>query len=556
MLKNPVKHSKRYQQIVNAFLKNGFSHFLFRIGLTDRAFQKEHQQDDNINLQDVGKKLKETLQTLGPTFIKLGQIASSRRDLVPKAVADELEKLHDEVSAFSYEEVKSIIQTELGEPVEETFATFTEEPLATASIGQVHTATLFTGEEVAVKIQRPNIKAKVAVDLEIVRDLARIAHSRMEWARTYHIRDMMEELSASLQEELDYYREGSNGERIREQFSENPNIVVPKIFWNYTTKKVLTMEQIKGIKVSHIECLEKEGYDCTLLADRIANAMLSQVLEHGFFHGDPHAGNIFILPHHRVAFVDFGMTGHLIGDMRENFTSLLMNVRQTDAKGMIKTFSRMDLLDDVENIPALERELNILLEKYYNTSLEQLNLGSIILEIFNIAYQHHVDIPKDVAIIGKAIITMEDIIKPLDPSFSIMDAVEPFGEKLLKRRYHPKRVAERFASEVTENIELLKDLPADFKQISTIIKKGKLQFEMNVKELHAFQKRLDKISNRLSFSIILLSFSILMASLIIGAAISGHTTLIWRLPVIEIGSVIATLMFLFMIFTIIRSGRM
>src|SRR5699024_713189 len=298
--------------------------------------------------------------------------------------------------------------------------------------------------------------------------------------------------------------------------------VIPKIYWNYTTKKVLTMERIKGIKVSHVERLSEEGFDCTLLADRIANAMLSQVLVLGFFHGDPHAGNIFILSNHRVAFFDFGMIGHLIGDMREILTSLLMNVRQIDAKGMIKLFSRMDLMDNVVNIPALERELNILLEKYYNTSLEQLNLGSIILEIFNIAYQHHVDIPKDVAIIGKAIITMEDIIKPLDPSFSIMSAVEPFGEKLLKKRYHPKRVA--------ENIELLKDLPTDFKQIATILKKGKLQFEMNVKELHAFQQRLDKISNRLSFSIILLSFSILMASLIIGAAISGHTTLIWRLP--------------------------
>src|SRR5699024_1254798 len=174
--------------------------------------------------------------------------------------------------------------------------------------------------------------------------------------------------------------------------------------------------------------------------------------------GDPHAGNIFILTNHRVAFIYLEMTGHLIGEMRENFTSLLVNVRQTDAKGMSKTFSTMDLVDDVENIPALARELNILLEKYYNTSLEQLNVGSIILEIFNIAYQLHVDIPKDVAIIGKAIITMDDIIKPLDPSFSIMSAVEPFGEKLLKKRYHPKRVAERFASEVSENIELLKDL--------------------------------------------------------------------------------------------------
>src|SRR5699024_10428263 len=210
------------------------------------------------------------------------------------------------------------------------------------------------------------------------------------------------------------------------------------------------------------------------------------------------------------------------------------------------------------------RELNILLEKYYNTSLEQLYLGSIILEIFNIAYQHHVDIPKDVAIIGKAIITMEDIIKPLDPSFSIMSAVEPFGEKLLKKRYHPKRVAERFASEVSENIELLKDLPTDFKQIATILKKGKLQFEMNVKELHAFQQRVDKISNRLSFFNIsdqiffitfILSFTILLVTLILDATFFFNTNLLFLISVIEILYLLATFMLIFLISPINQFGR-
>lgn len=551
-----MKHSKRYQEIINAFLKNGFSHFLFRIGLTERAFHKEQTKDTNMNMTNIGIKLKETLQTLGPTFIKLGQIASSRRDLVPKEIANELEKLQDEVPAFSYEEIETIIEQELGQSITQIFASFEEEPLATASIGQVHIATLFSGKKIAIKIQRPNIEDKVTTDLEILRDLARIANSKIEWARAYHIRDMIEEFSTSLYNELDYYQEGRNGERIAAQFKDNPHVHVPKIYWEYTTKKVLTMEKVNGIKVNQTEKLQEQGYDCSLLAERVANAMFEQVLEHGFFHGDPHAGNIFILPYHQVSFIDFGMVGQLIGDMRIHFTSLLIHVKQKNAKGMIKTFSKMDLLDNVENISSLQRELDLLLEKYYDASLGDINLGTIMLEVFHIAYLHHMEIPKDIAIIGKAIITTEDIIKGLDPNFSIMKAVEPFGEKLLKERYHPKRLLEQTIVEASENIELLKDVPKDMKQISTIIKKGKLKFEMNVKELDSFQKRLDKISNRLSFSIILLSFSILMCGLIVGAAISGHTTSIWRLPVIEIGSVIAILMFLFLIFTIIRSGRM
>lgn len=556
MFKKQMKHSKRYQEILNAFFKNGFSHFLFRIGLKERALQKNDINDTNMNFKNIGVKLRHTLQTLGPTFIKLGQIASSRHDLIPKEIADELAKLQDDVAAFAYENTVSIIEKELGMEVNDLFATLDPEPLATASIGQVHAATLFSGEEVVIKIQRPDIEKTVQTDLEILRDLARLMDDKIKWARTYHLRDMIEDFSYSLYNELNYIKEARNGERLQRQFKDDPSIKIPSIYWEYTTKKVLTMERIDGIKISDLETMDKEGVNRRLIANKVADAMLRQVLEYGFFHGDPHPGNIFVLPNNRIAFIDFGMVGHLLGETRHHFLNLLLQLKQENAKGMIKTFSKMELLNGVDDIRSLERDLDMLLAKYYDASLEEINIGQVIMEIFQISFQYNMDIPKDISIIGKAMLTVEEIIKRLDPTFRIIKAIEPYGEKILKDKLHPKRLLEQSYSEISENVELLKDLPKDVKQITNLIKRGKVQFEMNITEMQSFLKRMDRISNRLSFSIILLSFSILMCGLIVGASISGQTPSLWNLPLIEIGFVIAALMFLLMIFTIIRSGRM
>jgi len=554
MLKR-LQHSKRYRDIMNAFVKNGFSHLLFRIGLTSRK-QKQIDPEGNMNFKDIGIKLRHTLQSLGPTFIKLGQIAGSRRDLVPKEIAQELEKLQDEVEPFSYQSVKEVFLKEIGAIPEEIFASFDKDPTATASIGQVHIAELDTGEKVAIKVQRPEIEKNVYTDLEILKDIANVMDEKIAWARAYHIKDMIDELAESLHNELNYFTEGRNGERIGEQFHDDPVIHIPEIYWDYTTRRILTMECVDGIKVSHIDKIDEAGLDKKLIAERIADAMFEQVLDYGFFHGDPHPGNIFILPDNEISFIDFGMVGELSEELKINFAALLLNVKEQNAKKMIKTFYKMDLMDNVTDTTGLHRELDKLLRKYYDVSFREINLGGIILEIFNIAYRFQVDIPKDISIIGKAILTMEEIIKMLDPNFSIMQAVEPYGERIFKKRYHPRKILEDSITEITDNIDFLRNIPNDMKQISRMLQRGKLRFELNVTELQAFLKRLDRISNRLSFSIILLSFSILMCGLVIGASISGHTTMLWRLPVIEIGSVIAFLMFILLIFTIIRSGRM
>lgn len=558
MFQTTIRHSKRYQEIINVLIKNGLSHLLYRIGLTRQKAVSIEDEDleSNHTLVNLGTKLQKSLQELGPTFIKLGQIASTRRDIVPEPIAKELEKLQDDVQCFSYEQVESIFMEAFGQSPNELFVDFAMTPLATASIGQVHRAELPTGEIVAIKIQRPNIKETMNTDLDILFHIARLIEEKTKWGKTYQIVDMIEDFSTSLRNELDYLMEGRNAERINKQFVDDETVHIPNIHWEYTANKILTMEMIHGIKVNNASRLDAEGYDRKLIAKRIANSLFSQVLDHGFFHGDPHPGNIYIMPQNVISYLDFGMVGRLNDQMKHHFASLLIAVQQNSSKQMVEVFEAMELLDHVENSNALERDLDHLLVKYYDAALSTISLGQLLIDIFSIAYRHQVEIPADITVLAKAILTAEEVIEQLDPSFNIIEAIEPFGIKIMKERYHPRNLLKYALKDGLDDIETIRQLPKDIHDATTTINKGRLKFKLHVEDAPSFLQRLDRISNRLSFSIILLAFSILMVGLIIGASIAGETNLLFKLPVIELGGIVATVMFLFMLFTIFRSGRM
>ncbi|WP_153722480.1 ABC1 kinase family protein [Sporosarcina cascadiensis] len=554
MLKRKMKNAQRSQEIINVFLKNGFSHILFRLGLTDRKFSTTDEAAD-LNLYHVGKKLRTALEQLGPTFVKLGQIASGRRDLVPAEIAEELEKLQDHVVAFPFKDVRRIVEQQLEGTLEELFQEFEEEPLASASIGQVHRARLISGDLVAVKVQRPNIQQQVETDLAILHDLAGFLEKNTGWAKAYHLRDLIYEFSHSLREELDYQLEARNAERIGRQFEKVAEIQVPRVYDEYSTRVLLTTELITGIKVSNIKQLDEEGYDRQILAQRIADSMLSQVMEHGFFHGDPHPGNIFITPGNTVYFIDFGMIGQLSKEMTYHFISLMLALQKGNIERMIDVFSAMDILDDDTNTDALYRDLQIIERKYYETSLTDLQLSDVFMEIFSIAYRHRIRLPNEMAILSKVIITLEGVISKLDPSLSIMKAIEAYSKKVFLKQFDPRRLLENSWHTFAKNAEIVAELPTDIKKAIRTIEKGKVDLDIGLKETNVIFRRFDKIANRLSFSIVLLAFSILMVGLIVGSAIAGQTAMFFRLPLIEVGSVIATLMFAYLLVSIVRSGR-
>lgn len=556
MIGKRMKHAQRYQEIISAFLRNGFGYLVKDLGLLERLpFQKKVISDKNSKNRSTGERLRLMLQELGPTFVKLGQMASTRRDLLPEDIIFELEKLQDQVSPFSFQQVRQIIEEELGDDLENLYVEFDENPLATASIGQVHKARLHTNERVAVKVQRPHIRPLVKTDLEILDDLARIMESRIDRAKRFQLRKIIEEFSKSLSLELDYQTEGRNSEKISRPSAEDETIKVPCVYWSHTTSKVLTMEYISGVKVNNLTRLEEEGYNRKVIAERIAHSMLHQILIEGFFHGDPHPGNIIILPGDRIVWMDFGMVGRLSANMQNQFALLAMSMKSGSTNGIIKAISEMGVIPFDTDMSALQVDIDELRDKYYDVPLSQISLGGAVTDLLAVAYKHQIMIPAELTMLAKALLTVEALVEMLDPDFSIMNAAEPFGKQLLKERYNPKKIAANAWEHLTEYTEILADLPKKLREVASTIQKGKMRLEITIPELNIFLNKMDRISNRLSFAIVVLAFSIIMVGLIIGSSISGQASLLWKLPVIEIGSCIALLMFLWLIFAIFKSGR-
>lgn len=521
------------------------------LSLPKKILIKEHQK---INFKTLGERLRLILEELGPTFIKMGQIASTRPDIIPKDIIHEFEKLQDNVPAFSIQEVKAIIEQEVGE-IDNIFIEFSEVPIAAASIGQVHYAVLKSGQPVAVKVQRPNIENIIKTDLEILKEIALLAESRLDWASRYKILDIIEEFSNALLAELDYSNEGRNAEKISKQFNNKKNIRIPTIYWEYSTKKVLMMEFIKGTKINEIEEIQQKGYNTKILAERIAQAIFHQILIEGFYHGDPHPGNIAVLPDEIIVFMDFGMIGRLNPEMKTHFASLVISMMRQNTDGVIKAITRMGLVPDEVNMQLLRTDIDFIKDKYYDVSLSQVSLGEAINELFSIANQHHIRIPSDLTLLAKTLLTIEGVVVKLDPDISIINIAEPFGRQLLKDRYHPRKMAESIFNKWEEYGEIFTELPKHIQEISSIMKSGKLPIEINIPKVELLLTKLDRISNRLSFSIVLLSFSIIMVGLIIGSALGGQSSLLWNIPAIEIGFGVAIFMFLWLLYSIFKSGR-
>ncbi|MEL1135505.1 AarF/ABC1/UbiB kinase family protein [Desulfitobacterium sp. THU1] len=557
MISRRIRHAHRYREVATILARNGFGLILEEMGLINlisfsrRILHKEEEVDSRT----LGQRLRNALEELGPTYIKIGQIASTRPDLIPEYLIRELEKLQDQVPPFSFVEVTQIIREELGGAPQEIFRHFEERPLAAASIGQVHYAVLKTGEKVAVKVQRPLINDTIETDLEILSDLAALAERRMDWAAFYHVRDMVEEFAASLRNELDYEIEGSNAERISRQFVEDSSIYIPRVHKEYSSKRVLTLEYIQGVKLSQFQDLAELGYDRKVLAENLIKAMFKQILIEGFFHGDPHPGNIFVLPGQVIALIDFGMIGRLSPDMKDHFASLVIGMMRRKTEDMIEAVFAMGIVPEDIDRKILFRDVDLLREKYLDVPLSEVHLGTAVNDLFKVAFKHRIIIPTDLVLLGKSLLSLEGIVEQLDPEISIIDIAEPFGEQLFFERLNPRFIAEKSYRHVKEYLELMLDLPKQARGIFNSIQRGKIRVEIYLPELATFIRKLDRISNQLSFSILLLSFSIMMTGLIIASALGNEPLVFWRISAIEAGFIVTGLMFLLLLVSILRSGR-
>ena len=557
MIGKRIRHLKRYRDVAKVLARHGFGFFVEEIGLLHMlSLPKRLFADmEEIDPKSVGERIRQVIEELGPTYVKIGQMASTRADVIPADILHELEKLQDNVPPFSFEAVSRIIEEELGSPLGEIYSSFDEKALAAASIGQVHCARLHTGEKVAVKVQRPQIKAMIETDLEILMDLATLAEHRMERMERLQLRDVVEEFAKSLRNELDYTVEARNSEKIAKQFKSDPTIYIPTIHWDYSTQTVLTMEFVEGQKLNQFEGFDEEGYDRKALAEHLVKALFHQVLIEGFFHADPHPGNILLLEGGVIAFIDFGMVGRLTLDMKNNFASVVIAMMRQNTESMIKAVLRIGIVPDDVKLSLLTNDVDELRENYVDVPMSRISLGEAISDLFEVAFRHRIRIPSDFTLLAKCLLTLEGIVEKLDPQLSIMDMAEPFGIQLLKERYRPSTIAGRIWHNITDYGDLLVDLPKQLKDLMRDMVRGRVRLEVSVPELDIFLKKLDRITNQLSFSIILLSFSIVMAGLIIASSLGSQPILIWRIPAIEIGFGMATLMLLWLFISIFKSGK-
>ena len=555
-LTRTYRHFNRYTRILAILFKYGFGEFISRlpihqiVGSGLQLFSKE----DGGQLRKLprSERIRMMVEELGPTFIKLAQILSTRPDLIPLELVEELSKLQDHVSPFPFSEVKQILEAELRSSLEERFEEFNEIPVAAASIGQVHRARLRGGEEVVVKVQRPGIRKTVEVDLEILFHLADLIERHFEEWGEQRPKRIVEEFSRTLEKELNYGTEASQAERFAAQFRGNPHIFVPRVFREASTGRVLTMQYVDGIKISEVKALDERGYDRRVIASRGAELMFEQVFRHGFFHADPHPGNIFILPQNVICYIDYGMMGSVIRRSRENFADLFSAYYHRDEVKTAQIVLKIVEWDREPDRRALEKDIFDFLGVHAYRSLGQLRVDALLKELMGLISRHHLRIPPDILLMAKAVAVAEGVGLRLDPDFEMTKKAAPFLLQLKLGRLRPQRILREFFIVGGDFLRLVRLLPEELETILHQIREGGIKIGFEHRGLENFIHQLDRSSNRLSFSLIIAAL-IIGSSLILNANIGPF---LFGFPALGVlGFSTAGIIGIGLVISIIRSGK-
>lgn len=551
------RHLQRYRQILTVLFKYGFGDLVevlkieqyIEIGL--KMISKKRR--DRLEKLSRAERVRLAFEELGPTFIKFGQILSTRPDLIPVDFINELSKLQDMVPPFPFEEASEIIKVELGAAPEDLFASIDKTPMASASIGQVYRAELKDGEDVAVKVQRPGIKKIIEVDLEIMFHLATLMEHHVEEMELHRPVKVVEEFSRTLEREIDYSIEATHMERFAREFLNDPTIYVPKVFRDTSTSRVLTMEFVDGIKISEISRLDDAGYDRKIIAARGVDLYLKQVFDNGFFHADPHPGNIFVLPNNVICLLDFGMMGTVDRQTREDFVDLIDSVVHKDTLSLTRSLLELTDYDEEPDIRLLERDLSDFIEQHLYKPLKDIEIGKMLQGLLEVASRYRLRIPPNIFLMMKVFSSIEGVGLMLDPDFDMIKQAAPFIERVKRARFHPKRIAGDIVTLVAELLKFIQQFPKDALEITRLIKQQKLSIRFEHKGFEPVLDTYNQISNRISFSIVI-------ASLIIGSALivfAKTPPLFHGLSIIGIiGFISAALMGIWLLIAILRKGRL
>jgi len=506
-----LAHRRRLTEIATVLSRHGLGFILDHLGIPVQPRARQRLPAAQI---PAPMRLRMALEELGPTFVKLGQILSTRDDLIPPSYVEQLALLRDRVPPVPAEAIIAEIERSFGRPLEELYTWFDPVPLASASIGQVHAATLPTGTAVIVKVRKPGIAETIEEDLAILREVAEIANRRSALAASYDLVGLVEEFAWTIRSELDYRREGRNADRFRQLLRHRPDIVIPRVFWHRTTETVLTMRRIDGIPIDRIDELDRAAIDRAALAARAGRFVLECVLVHGFFHADPHPGNFAVLPDGRLVVYDFGMVGRLDPAQRRELLDALLAVIRGDLDALIDSMSRLGIVRHETDRPALRRELQHLIDRYYGLSLAEYRFGEIADDLFRLVRRWHLTLPPELSLLVKTLAMHEGVGQRLDPGFRPFLLAEEYVRRLLVQRYLPTTWLPILARSLEDGARQAADLPRRIDRLLRRLEQAELEVTMHLAELPEVTHRLSAMVNRLVIAILLaaaaISFSLLL----------------------------------------------
>jgi len=539
----PQRRIGRLSEIGRVATRHGFGYLLDR-----------RRSNDDTQLAERGRRLREMLDELGPTFVKFGQLLSTRPDVVPPDIVAELRKLQDDVSPFPFDEVRRVIEQDLGLTVEQAFLAFEEQPLAAASIGQVHRATLPNGEDVVVKVQRPEAPRQIESDLQLMRAAARVVRERVHALDFIDTELLVEEFARSIRQELDYAHEARNAEAFRRNFAGSETVVVPKVIWRYGSARVLTLEYLDGTQIRDVDVESLSSDERRELAYRMADAWMTMIFRHGFFHGDPHPANILVLEDGRLGLVDFGLAGRLTDEDMTRLTRLFVDAATENVDALPRRLAELGVHYPKEREAELKAAIEELYYRYYGGRLADIDPVEVIREGLSLIYSMNLRLPTRFVILDKAIATLGSVGIELYPAFNVFEVAKPYARGLMAERFSPRRMSLRAQHESRELAGMARVLPYQLHDILEDTRRGELAVQFRNPGLDDLSLHLDHAVNRLAVALVVLGG--LVGSSIVGVLAKGGPHVIGLHVVSFFGFILSALFGLWLIWGIAKSGRL
>lgn len=544
------KNLKRYKEIVYVLIKYGFSFVVEKLNMEGVAYKIPiTNPPEEIKNMSTGEKIRRAIEELGPTYIKLGQILSTRKDLLDQDIIDELSKLRDNVEEFDTELAKSIFKTEIGLDIDKVFKNFNDKPIGAASIGQVYEASLDSGEEVIIKIQRPNIESIIKSDLEILKSMA-IALKDFKKDIDIDLIQIVEEFQTQLIRELDYNFEALNAMKFRKIFDKSDDVYIPEIYEKYTTKRILVMEKIIGVKLSDVDKIKKLGWDTKAISEIGVRSLLKQVFEHGFFHADPHPGNIFILSQKTISYIDFGMIGIVDKKSLNLLNEIAIALVEKNVDRIIYILMEMDVVNTEVDMSGIRQDLLYLIHYYYDVPLEKISITDILNEVFRFLRKYKISIPTQLLTLAKTIITLEGTGRELNPNFSLSSMGHEFMKYYYVNKFNPQRVFMSSKHIAEEMLLDIKTIPKQMRVILRNIEKNNIKMQIEDVKFVSLEEKITDLTTQISLSLVLASI-VVGSSLIIASPNINNN--VWIRLTAFSGFFISFIIGLLLVIKIIRS---